>query len=558
MAAATGGTPGRYGGSVASFRDILARGVKNRWMLYIASMAAANVFAGVVAAVLLLWVLPIPRDVLNLNRGDVIFYTALTYLVAGAVISIGTAVVLLGPVTRWRKRGGPPTTAEQSAVMLLPLRQALVHTVVWLIGAVAFIAYNYSDTPNLAITGGIVLALVSVGTFGASYMLGERILRPIAARALSDAEYAPLYAPPISMRLLLTWGLGTLVPTIGLLTLAIGQLTGWVDASSTTFAGAVIAMCILTGLTSLVLTLLASAHLSDPVRQLRAALLDVRNDVRDTRVNVYDGSELGMLQVGFNRMVTAVDERRRLRTLFGKHVGDDVARLALENGTELGGETRFVAVLFVDMIASTRMAAARPPTEVVDVLNRFFEVIVEVVHRQGGFINKFIGDEVFAVFGAPLEMPDPCTATLRAARRMRAELVERTGVDAGIGVSAGVCVAGNVGAAERLEYTVIGDAVNEAARLTELAKIHPSRVFASQRTVTAACAEERAHWTAGRSLVLRGRRMPTEIAYPADSGAAAGGAADACGSAAAGRSADTDDQGPATAPQYRPRPGETG
>ncbi|WP_233266662.1 adenylate/guanylate cyclase domain-containing protein [Tomitella fengzijianii] len=550
---------------MASSRDILARGVKNRWMLYIASMAGANVFAGVIAAVLLLWVLPIPRDAQVSDRGDVIFLTALTYLVAGAVISVGTAIVLLSPLTRWRRRGGPPTTAEQSAVMLLPLRQSLVHTAVWLIGSLAFIAYNYSDTPNLAITGGIVLALVSVGTFGASYMLGERILRPVAARALSDAEYAPQYAPPISMRLLLTWGLGTLVPTIGLLTLAIGQITGWVDATSTTFAAAVIAMCVLTGLTSLVLTLLTSSHLSDPVRQLRAALLDVRNDVRDTRVNVYDGSELGMLQVGFNRMVTAVDERRRLRTLFGKHVGDDVARLALENGTELGGETRFVAVLFVDMIASTRMAAARPPTEVVDLLNRFFEVIVEVVHRHGGFINKFIGDEVFAVFGAPLEMPDPCTATLRAARRMHTELVRRTGIDAGIGVSSGVCVAGNVGAAERLEYTVIGDAVNEAARLTELAKIHPSRVFAAQHTVTAACAEERAQWTAGRSLVLRGRRMPTGIAYPADAPTAADGSepgaggvdGDAAGDEAEAHSAVADDPGPATEPRYRPRPDET-
>ncbi len=514
-------------------------------MLYIASMAAANVFAGACATVLLLWVLPIPRGTTRGDSGIVVFSTTMIYLVAGALISVGTAIVLLGPVARWRRRGGPPTGDEQSSVMLLPLRQALVHTTVWLIGAVAFTAYNYARTPNLAITGGIVLALVSIGTFGASYMLGERILRPVAARALSDAEYAPQYAPPISLRLLLTWGLGTLTPSIGLLTLAVAQLTGWVDATGASFAGAAIGMTVLTMLTSLVLTLLTSSHLSDPVRQLRAALRDMRNDVRDTRVTVYDGSELGMLQVGFNRMATAVDERRRLRTLFGKHVGTDVARLALENGTKLGGETRFVAVLFVDMIASTRMASARPPTEVVEVLNRFFEVVVAVVHRHGGFINKFVGDEVFAVFGAPLEMADPCSSALRAARAMHDELAGNTGIDAGIGVSAGVCVAGNVGALERLEYTVIGDAVNEAARLTDLAKPHPSRVFASEPTVRAADADEKTHWVTGRSLVLRGRRSPTVIAYPRDGAVARTPA-----------HAHADVAEPDTAPQYRPRPGE--
>lgn len=531
--------------SVATFRDALARGIRRRWLLYIASMAAANILAGVIAGVLLIWVLPIPATPGAVDNGVASFYTAVIYLAIGAVVSVAAAAVLLRPIARRYHSGGAPTPDERRAVMLLPMRQALVHTVVWLGGAVSFTVFYYGKAPNLAITGGIVLALVSIGTFGASYMLGERILRPVAARALSDAEYGPFSAPPISLRLLLTWGLGTLVPVIGVLTLAVAQLMGWIDATSTSFAGAIIAMAVLTVGTSLGLTLIVSAHLSDPVRQLRAALHDVQNDVRDAHVDVYDGSELGALQVGFNRMVTAVEERRRLRVLFGKHVGDDVARLALENGTELGGETRFVSVLFVDMIASTRMAAARPPAEVVDVLNRFFQVVVDVVHRNGGFINKFIGDEVFAVFGAPLEMADPCRATLRAAREMHCALVERTGIDAGIGVSSGMCVAGNVGAAERLEYTVIGDPVNEAARLTELAKLHPSRVFASQTTVGAAAADEQQHWHAGRSLVLRGRNMPTRIAHPTDTppqpAAAAGG---------------PDTTGPDTVPRFRPRPAD--
>lgn len=499
---------------VATFRDLLARGVKSRWMLYIVSMAAANIFAGAVATALLRWVLPIQRDAYVVDNRVLIYGSALAYLAVGAVVSMSAAVVMLAPVARWYRRGGPPTPAEQSAVMFVPLRQALIHTILWLIGAIAFTALHYPRDPAFAITGLIVLTLVCVGTFGASYMLGERILRPVAARALSDGEYAPRYAPPISIRVLLTWGLGTLVPTIGVLALAIAHLAGWIETTNTAFAAAIIAMCVLIVCTSLFLTVLTSSHLSDPVRQLRSALLDLRNDVRGVHVDVYDGSELGMLQVGFNRMVNAVEERRRLRTLFGKHVGVDVARLALENGTELGGETRFVAVLFVDVIASTKLAAARPPTEVMDMLNQFFQVVIEVVHRNHGFINKFIGDEVFVVFGAPLVLENPCTSVLRTAREIHDELVRRTGIDAGVGVSSGICVAGNVGAAERLEYTVIGDAVNEAARLTDLAKLHPTRISASYDTVCAASDDEQQHWQVGGDLVLRGRSHSTVIAHP--------------------------------------------
>src|SRR5205814_4855713 len=119
-----------------------------------------------------------------------------------------------------------------------------------------------------------------------------------------------------------------------------------------------------------------------------------------------------------------------------------------------------------------------PPEEVVDLLNRFFATVVRVVDAEGGWVNKFEGDAALAVFGAPTDQPDHAARALRAARRLGAEL-EPLGVDAGIGVSSGPVVAGNVGAENRYEDTVIGDPVNEAARLTEVAKRRPSRVAAS-------------------------------------------------------------------------------
>jgi adenylate cyclase len=234
-------------------------------------------------------------------------------------------------------------------------------------------------------------------------------------------------------------------------------------------------------------------------------------------VEVYDGSELGLLQAGLNRMVEGLRERERLRDLFGRQVGEDVARQALERGITLGGEEREVAVLFVDLVGSTKLAHDRPPTEVVDLLNDFFRVVVDAVDREGGTVNKFVGDAALCVFGAPLDHDDAAGAALRAARTLRRRLtVELPGCEAGIGVSAGTAVAGNIGTAQRYEYTVIGDPVNEASRLTELAKGTPARVLASEEAVRRAAGDEEQAWELGDTEMLRGRSTPTRLAAPCE------------------------------------------
>ena len=183
---------------------------------------------------------------------------------------------------------------------------------------------------------------------------------------------------------------------------------------------------------------------------------------------------------------------------------------------EIGGELRDAAILFVDVIGSTQFAAGRDPREVVDTLNRFFELVVEVVTMHGGWINKFEGDAALCVFGAPTEHPDAAGAALVAARELRKRLsVELDGIDAAIGLSAGQVVAGNVGAAQRYEYTVIGDPVNEAARLTELAKSRSSRALASESILDRASEREARRWELGEPVVLRGRATATRVAAPA-------------------------------------------
>ena len=235
-----------------------------------------------------------------------------------------------------------------------------------------------------------------------------------------------------------------------------------------------------------------------------------------TRVGVDDASEVGLLEAGFNRMAEGLHERERLRDLFGRHVGRDVAAAALGDGeVKLGGEEREVAALFVDVTGSTALAARLPPTDVVALLNRFFAIVVGVVEVNGGLVNKFEGDAALSIFGAPVDRPNSARDALRAARevagRLRSEVSE---LDFGIGISLGIAVAGNIGAEERFEYTVIGDPVNEAARLCDLAKVRPERVVAAAPVLEAAGADEASAWRLGEAVTLRGRDEETRLALP--------------------------------------------
>jgi class 3 adenylate cyclase len=258
---------------------------------------------------------------------------------------------------------------------------------------------------------------------------------------------------------------------------------------------------------------LVSSSISDPVHEVVDAMAEVEQGRIDQKIDVYERSEIGHLQMGFNRMVAGLRERDQLRDLFGRHVGEEVVRRAIEENETLSGDERDVAILFIDLAESTQLATTHEPHEVAEVLNDFFRIVVDEVDERNGLINKFQGDAALAVFGAPLRMEDPASAALETARALGAEL-RRLPVDFGIGVSAGPVFAGNIGAENRYEYTVIGDAVNEAARLADRAKEFDSRMLCSGTALERASAAERGHWAAHGSEVLRGRSTPTTMSAP--------------------------------------------
>jgi adenylate cyclase len=145
-------------------------------------------------------------------------------------------------------------------------------------------------------------------------------------------------------------------------------------------------------------------------------------------------------------------------------------------------------------------------------VNELFQAVFDVVSGTGGWINKFEGDGCLCVFGAPTALPDHVAHGLRAARLLGQRLAA-LGIDIGIGVASGEVVAGNVGSVERFEYTVIGRPINEAARLTEAAKLHPAHVLATLDAVRAA-GDEAVHWEPDAELELRGVRLPVAVAHP--------------------------------------------
>jgi adenylate cyclase len=419
------------------------------------------------------------------------------------------------PVERWLLGERPATPEEQDLILSYPARMAQISLKIWGVAAIVFTAVNATESAELAVSAGVVALLGGTTCCTVLYLLAERAMRPVVARALAGRAPQRARGPSVAARLTMAWTLVTGVPLLGIAAIVVADLAGTqIDTLATVSMLFLAVAGLAVGLSA---TVLAARSVGDPVRAVQEAMLSVERGDFDARVHVEDGSEVGQLQAGFNRMAAGLAERERVRDLFGRHVGQDVAKAALDGELRLGGEEREVAVLFVDLVGSTALAAHRPPTDVVALLNAFFRLVVEVVERHGGWVNKFEGDAALCVFGAPTPREDPAGDALAAARELRDRLAEELPeLEAGIGVSAGPAVAGNVGAEQRFEYTVIGDPVNEAARLCELAKRRPERVLASDAALERASEAERKHWGLGEEVELRGRAAPTRLATPAD------------------------------------------
>jgi len=434
-------------------------------------------------------------------------------------VIFGATLITRKTITRlrWVTEGQTPTARQRRDALRLPWRITRVQFALWLGAAFLFpgIAVVVQPGAALPIASGVVIAGLVTGAF--AYLLTEFVLRPVAAKALEDQGDGRLIVAGVRRKMVLFWLVGTGAPALGLIMAAIVALIHPEDVTLKQYAWAICALAVIVMWFGLFVTLLNASAVVRPIATVREALALVRSGELDVHVPVDDSTELGMLQAGFNDMVAGLRERERIRDLFGRHVGESVAAVATHSDVELGGETLEASVLMIDLIGSTGYASERPATEVVEMLNRFFTVIVEEVERRNGLVNKFMGDAVLAIFGAPVHLDNHATAALSAARGIMARLGDEVPeIGSGIGVSTGEVVAGNVGAASRFEYTVIGDAVNSAARLTELAKAAPGHVLVTRRSVEAAYPQEQELWIDHGDTTLRGRPTPTPLSVMRD------------------------------------------
>jgi class 3 adenylate cyclase len=225
-----------------------------------------------------------------------------------------------------------------------------------------------------------------------------------------------------------------------------------------------------------------------PIRDLAKATVRVRAGDYSQRLSVVQDDDLGALAASFNRMQAGLAERQRLQAAFGTYVDPALAARLLEQGDDVfTGERREVTVMFVDVRDFTPFAEANSAEDTVARLNALFEIVVPAVVDAGGHVNKFLGDGALAVFGAPNDLADHAYAAVSAAVLIQRLVVERFGGELriGIGINTGVVIAGTIGGAGKLEFTLIGDTVNVAARVEQFTKTTGDAILLTHYTVDA-------------------------------------------------------------------------
>jgi class 3 adenylate cyclase len=312
----------------------------------------------------------------------------------------------------------------------------------------------------LAVAGTVVILAAAIVRF----FTMEVVTRPVLERI---AEYLPtdfkLDAPGLS----LLWRLLAVAPAINIIT---GAVVAGLSNHGHNLKDLGISWLIAVGVAftfSFELAILAVRSLASSLGDLRRATERVRAGDYSARVPVVSTDETGELAQSFNTMVEGLDERERLRDAFGAYVDPGLAERVLNEGVDLEGEEVEASILFLDVRDFTAFAERAQPHEVVSLLSELWELVVPVLLEHGGHANKFIGDGLLGVFGVPDRHPDHAERAVAAALEISELVGERYAgrVSVGIGVNTGHVVAGTVGGGGRVEFTVIGDAVNTAARV---------------------------------------------------------------------------------------------
>ena len=424
---------------------------------------------------------------------------------------------LIGPVERWLMGSRDPhgSLTAWDAAASLPLavfRQPWLYLVL-AAGMLAWGTYAVSvlDLPDWSV--GVFFAasaLVYLYHLVLRFLAMELILRPvledIAAALPPEANVRPTRVP-LRNRLFAT------LPAVNLISgVAVGGFTAHDGDDLGALGLALLGSAAVGVLVSSWLIGFLSNSITTPITQLRDATRRVGCGDLSVRVPVASTDETGELAHSFNEMVAGLEQRERLREAFGTFVDPDLAERVLEEGTDLAGEEVEVSLLFIDIRGFTSYAERAPAEAVVARLNDLYGEVVPVILRHGGHANKFIGDGLLAVFGAPRRLPNHADCAVRAGTEMAQLVRDRYGGELriGVGINSGRVVVGTIGGGGRLDFTVIGDPVNTASRVEAA-----TRDTGDDLLITAATherlAEETGHWVERGTVPLKGKSAEVQL-----------------------------------------------
>ena len=289
------------------------------------------------------------------------------------------------------------------------------------------------------------------------------------------------------------------------------QIVAWTVPVILFFVGAGVAAAV-------GLSILVAQSVAGPLGQLGLAMAEVGQGNFDRRAPVVANDEIGALSEGFNRMLQGLREREFVKETFGKYVTREIRDEILAGRVALGGQSLEVTILFADLRDFTPWVEATPPADVVRELNAYFTEMETAIRQHRGLVLQYIGDEIEAVFGAPLPYAEHAAMAARAALDMRRrlaawnvtrEVAGKRPLRHGIGIHTGTVLAGNIGSAERVSYALVGDAVNLASRLQQLTKESGSDILVSG--VTRRLLDASFETVALPAVRVKGKSAETEV-----------------------------------------------
>jgi adenylate cyclase len=432
--------------------------------------------------------------------GDIAFFVCAMTLLIGFGIALGLR--LNAPLMHPERHD--PREVRRVA-LAFPYVMTAIAALGWILAGVIFGVLWPWMTGILSLRGAVrnVFGVTVIGggvTAAFVFLSAERFWRDELRTFFPEGDLAAVTGVPrlrVRIRLLAVFVLTSVVPLLLLAVVAYRRTT--LVAADPQRAGAlltemlvIVVFLVAVGLWAAIgLSLFVANSVASPLRELEAAMARVEGGDLDARAPVVSNDEIGGVAEGFNRMLAGLKERDFVKDTFGKYVTREIRDEILAGRVGLEGEQREVTILFSDLRDFTPWVEATEPREVVRELNRYFAEMEAAVRRHGGLVLQFIGDEIEAVFGAPVPAADHARRAVGAALEMRARLEQfnaprmaggKTPLRHGIGVHTGTVLAGSIGGGERLSYALVGDAVNLASRIQDLTKTAGADILVSATT----------------------------------------------------------------------------